>query len=99
VHNRVGNAQYSNASTTRLCYLEVILQKLALLAYIDTFAVQAKCTYNKLVVHVKITRDRWPLAVTNQKSWNVSFSLNFSGIVHDGSIQNVLSILASQPGG
>jgi len=57
-------------TTIRLCHLQRILLKLALLAYIDTLVVHAKRTNNKLVVHVKTTRDQRPLSVTNQKGWN-----------------------------
>ena len=65
-------------TTIRLCHLQGILPKLALLAYIDTLAIQAKNIDNKSVVHVKTTIDRRPLAVTNQKGWNATLSLNFS---------------------
>ena len=64
-------------TTTRLCHLQGILPKLALLAYIDTLVVQPKRTHNKSVVHLKNTRDRRPLAVSNQKGWNAALSLNF----------------------
>jgi len=64
-------------TTTRLCHLQGILPKLALLAYIDTLVVQPKRTHNKSVVHLKNTRDRRPLAVSNQKSWNAALSFNF----------------------
>ena len=64
-------------TTIRLCHLQAILPKLALLAYVDTLVVQAKRIDNKSVVHVKTTIDRRPLAVTNQKGWNATLSLNF----------------------
>ena len=64
-------------TTTRLCHLQGILPKLALLAYIDTLVVQAKRTHNKLAVRVKNRRDRSALADTNQKGWNAALSLNF----------------------
>jgi len=66
-------------TTIRLGHLQGILPKLALLAYIDILAVQAKCTHNKSVVDVKTTRDCRQLTVTNQKSLNAALSLNFSG--------------------
>jgi len=66
-------------TTTRLCHLQGILPNLVLLAYIDTLVVQAKLTHNKSVVHVKTTRDRRLLAITNQKGWSAELSLNFIG--------------------
>ena len=69
---------FNCVTTTRLCHLQGILPKLALLAYIDTLVVQAKLTHNKSVVHLKNTRDRRPLAVSNQKGWNAALSLNFN---------------------
>ena len=48
------------------------------MAYIDTLVVQAKRIDNKLVIHVKTTRDRRQLApVTNQKGSNAALSPNF----------------------
>ena len=69
-------------TTIRFCHLQAILPKLALLAYVDTLVVQAKRIDNKSVVHVKTTIDRRPLAVTNQKGWNATLSLNFDTIPH-----------------
>ena len=54
-------------TTIRLYRLQGLLSKLALLAYIDTLVAQAKYIDNKSVIHIKTTRDRRPLAVTNQK--------------------------------
>ena len=62
----------------RLCHLQGILPKLALLAYIDPLVVQAKRIDNKSVFHVKTTIDPRALAVTNQKGCNVALSLNFN---------------------
>ena len=64
-------------TTIRLCHLQGILPKFVLLACIDTLVVQAKCIDNKLVVHVKTTRDRRSLAVTNKKFGNAALSHNF----------------------
>ena len=65
-------------TTMRLSHLQGILPKLTLLAHIDTLVVQPKRTHNKSVVQLKNTRDRRPLAVSNQKGWNAALSLNFN---------------------